>query len=347
MRASSPAHPLPSFRRPAYLLAATALAATGLAACGGQKLPTVLSKAPEPAVAPPPMGTPAGTVVALGAHEPEGIQVDASSRYAVVATRDPGAVEIVDTATLRVLATVPIGAARHLELATGGEAVIVPSETDDLLQQVAIPSGSIITSVKVGRQPHDATDLNGTIVVADELGGAVTATRGNANLGTLGGLAQPGGVAQASGLAAVVDVRARLLDVYAVDPFRMTGRVAIGAGPTHAVGLGDGTVAVADTNGGMMFIVRLAGKPKVLATFSAPDQPYGLAVDLPRHRLWVTSTGDDTLRMFTLGKPGTAPTAGPTYITVQQPNSLAVIPATGQVIVAGATAEGQLEVITP
>ncbi len=332
-------------RRPAYLIAAFSLGL--LTACGAASLPSPLHAAPEPASAPPPAGTPVGTVVSLGVDEPEGVAVDASSRYAVVASRDPGAVEIVDTTTLRVLKTIPIGAARHLELATGGEQVIVPSETDDLVSVLAIPSGTVVSAVTVGRQPHDATDLDGTLVVADELGGAVTATRGEENLGTLGGLYQPGGVAQADGLAAVVDVRGRLLDVYAVDPLRLVGRVAVGAGPTHAVGLGDGTVAVADTTGDAMLIVRVGAHPAVLASFPVPDGPYGLAVDLTRHRLWVASSGDDTLRMFTLGAAGSTPKLGPTYLTVQQPNSLAVVPSTGDVIVAGATPQGQLQEITP
>ncbi len=336
-------------RRPAYLIVGLALAA-GVAGCGGTHLPAVLPAAPEPASAPPPTGVPAGVVVQLGVPEPEGVVVDGSSAYAVVATRRPDRLVVVDTATLRTLATLTgptIGAARHLELASGDEQVIVPGEDLDTVTVVSIPSGSIVSSVRVGRQPHDATDLGGTLVVADELGGQVTATRGAQSLTTLGGLVQPGGVAQAGGLAAVVDVRARLLDVYAVDPLRLTGRVAIGAGPTHAVGIGDGLVAVADTAGGEMLLVRVTGKPTVVARFGVPDQPYGLAVDLPRHRLWVASSGDDTLRQYSLGAPGTTPTIGPTYVTVQQPNSLAVVPATGHVIVAGATPEGTLQEITP
>jgi DNA-binding beta-propeller fold protein YncE len=333
-------------RRPAYLI--TAVALTGvLAACGAASLPSVLHAAPEPASAPPPTGTPAGTVTSLGVDGPEGVVVDASSRYAVVASRDPGAVSIIDLATLRVIKTVSIGAARHLELATGGEQVIVPSETDDELSVLSIPSGAVVSQVKVGRQPHDATDLDGTIVVADELGGAVTATRGEQNLGTLGGLYQPGGVAQANGLAAVVDVRGRLLDVYAVNPLRKVGRVAIGVGPTHDVGLGNGTVAVADTTGNAILIVSVSAHPKVLTSIPLPDGPYGLAVDLTRHRLWVASSGDDTLRMFTIGATGAAPKLGPTYTTVQQPNSLAVVPSDGNVVVAGSTPLGQLQEITP
>lgn len=334
-------------RRPAYLTGVGLLSA-GLVACGGSTAPSVLKAAPEPAVAPPPTGTPAGTVVALKMVEPEGIQVDASSRYAVVATRNPGCISFVDTATLKVVRSIEdTGAARHLELTHGGEQVIVPAENRDTVSVLAIPSGRVVSSVKVGRQPHDATDLGDTIVTADELGGAVTASRGGMVIGTLGGLVQPGGVAQAGGLAAVVDVRARLLDVYAVNPFLMTGKVAVGAGPTHAIGLGDGTVAVADTSGNQVLIVRVTGKPAVVATLPAPAKPYGLGVDLPRHRLWVASSGDDTLRMFTLGAVGSVPTIGPTYVTVQQPNSLAVVPSNGHVIVAGAVKAGVLQEITP
>ncbi len=319
-----------------------------LAACGGAKLPAVLHAAPEPESAAAPAGVPAGLVRALRGAQPEGVAVDASSRYAVVATRQPAALQIIDTATLQVIRTIPIpGEARHLELTTDGEHVIVPMESVDMLGVYSIPDGTLVSEVKVGRQPHDATEIGDTIVVGDELGGQVTATRGDTSLTTLGGLFQPGGVANADGLAAVVDVRARLLDIYAVDPLRFVSRIAIGAGPTHDVGLGDGLVAVADTTGDAMLIVRVSAHPAVVAQFPVPDGPYGLAVDLPRHRLWVASSGDDTVRMFTLGAPGSVPKLGPTYLSVQQPNSLAVVPSTGDVIVAGATPQGQLQEITP
>lgn len=337
-------------RRAVPLIAAGTLALPELAACGGGfRAPTALSGAPEPAHAPSPATTPAGRVLHLDASGAEGVVVDGASRYAVVATRAPSRLRVVDLRTFTTTGILPSpGAARHLQLA-GPEQVIVPGENTNTVSVLTIPDGRVVSQVHVPRQPHNVTLLpDGVLVTIDELANSVTASRGDRVIGTIGGIIQPGGAAEAAGYAAVVEVRGRILDVFSGDPFRLVGRVAVGAGPTHDRGLGNGTVAVADTTGGKVYVVRVSRKPKVLASVDVPHQPYGLAVDEARGRLWVTSTGDNLLHEYAIGEPGSAPTPIATYPTVQQPNSLTVVPATGQVIVAGSTrTDATLEEITP
>ena len=68
-----------------------------------------------------------------------------------------------------------------------------------------------------------------------------------------------------------------------------------------------------------------------------------MAVDLHRGVLWVATSADNVLHRLDLEgvlQPGT-------HRTVQQPNSLAVAPATGDVVVVGATSPGRLQVIAP
>ncbi|HEY5336258.1 MAG TPA: hypothetical protein VIJ71_09580 [Mycobacteriales bacterium] len=338
-------------RRALPLIVAGAFAGSALASCGsgGFTAPAVLKLAPEPGTAPSPSTVPFGRVLHLDASGAEGIVVDGASRYAVVATRAPDRLQVVDLTTFskdRVL--VSPGGARHLKLA-GPEQVIVPGEDTNTVSVLTIPDGKLVSQVHVPRQPHNVTQLpDGVIVTIDELANSVTASRGDTVLGTIGGIIQPGGATEEGGYAAVVEVRGRILDVFAGDPFKLVGRVAVGEGPTHDRGLGHGTVAVADTTGNKVFIVRVSSKPKVLTSFDVPHQPYGLAVDKTRNRLWVASSGDNILYEYAIGKPGRTPTLIRSFPTVQQPNSLAVIPSTGQVIVAGSTkVDATLEEITP
>jgi DNA-binding beta-propeller fold protein YncE len=294
---------------------------------------------------------PAGQVIELGGAGPEGVVVDPVSGLAAVAVRSPDRLVLVDPTTLTVVGRPRVpGSARHLQLGGTPGTVLVPGEDTDLVSTVSLPAGQVLSSVKVGRQPHDAAAAgDGLVVDSDELGSGITESRGSTVVAHAGGLLQPGGLAASGGRIGVVDVRARLLDVYTPSPLALVGRIPVGAGPTHAVPLGPGIVAVADTTGGAVYVIRIAGTPTVLQTFPLPGRPYGMAVDLARHRLWVTTTSDDVLHELTISGSATSPklTAGRTFPTVQQPNSAAVVPSTGRVLVAASIRDGLLDAIDP
>lgn len=73
------------------------------------------------------------------------------------------------------------------------------------------------------------------------------------------------------------------------------------------------------------------------------DAAYGLAVDGPRRRLYVTLTGTNQLRSYRIEGPKLV--ADRTWATVRQPNDVAA-DETGRVVVAGTT-DGLLQFLDP
>jgi DNA-binding beta-propeller fold protein YncE len=320
-----------------------------LAACGSgaPSLPKPLVAAPEPAVSPPLQAKPAGTVIDLHAIDPEGI-VDYGGTLAIAARR-PDQLILINASTLTVEKRVAVnGSARHLELRGGDPVVLVPGEDTATVSSVALPSGSILSEVRVGKQPHDLATVGNTEVVADEFGMAVTAiTVSTGATVTLKGPLQPGGVAASGGRVGVVDVRGRVLDVYDPSPLTLIAQVPVGAGPTHAIDLGGGVVAVADTTGGALYLVRLTGTPKVLSTVPLPGRPYGLAVDASRRVLYAATGSDNLVHAFAIGAGATSLIPGHTYPSLRQPNSLAVDPLSHRVVVVGARYDGMIQSFAP
>lgn len=317
------------------LVAGLSLAAAG---CGGDQ--EVFAAAAEPAVAPPLTHRPAGNSFAVGS-EPEGLVVDGHTGLAAVITRDPSALTLADLDTREVVDRVPLAATgRHLALASTGGPVLVPIEQADELNEVRLPSGAL-TAIAVGDHPHDATVARGRIFVGDEFGDTVTVLEGDRTVATLEAPEQPGGVAAAGGYVAVVAVAERLLEVYDARSLESVGRVPAGLGPTHVVA--DRHRAwVADTDGDAIRSFGLGADPRPLSTTALEGEPYGIAADGDRRRLWVTLTARNQLVEFDIS--GVQPVEIGRFSTLRQPNSVAVDPRSGEAVVAG-RAGGRLEII--
>lgn len=332
-----------------------------LAGCGGSSgrtapTPTpsatssvdALPPAPEPAVAPPPVRTPAGRVVDVGSPV-EGIVVDGPTNTVVAALRDRR-LALLDARTGNVRTTVVVpGTARHLQLAKPGGPVLVPGEDTDLLAQVSLPAGQVVASTRVGRQPHDAgfDPASQRIVVADELAGSVSFVAGDRSVAQLPGPVQPGGLAVTDGRAGVVDVRGAAVYVYDVAAAREVARLPAGNGPTHAVPLGHGRILVADTRGNALLVYRLDGTPSGPERYDQPGTPYGLAVDPDRSRVYVALSATNEVLRFDLLPDGRLRRVGDPLPTVQQPNSLAVDPRTGSLFIGSSAAPGQVQLTSP
>jgi DNA-binding beta-propeller fold protein YncE len=323
-------------------LLAIGLLVAGCSSNGGSSAPTTTAGAPAV--------PPAGKVVAIG-NAPEGIVIGRSG-IGAVAVRDPDGVELIDAATDAIRQTVPtVGAARHPSLAGPEGPALVPLEGSNELCELTLTDGRVTsTTAGVGRQPHDAAQTaGGTIVITNELGGGVVFVRGGAVVASLpAGPVQPGGVAAVGDCAAVADVQGNGVWVYDGSTHRQMAHGPVGTKLTHAVAVSGDLAAFADTDGGAVFVERVDAQLAQVAKIDAPGKPYGLACDAVRRRLYVTLTESNLLRLIDISD-ATKPRVLGDVPTVQQPNSTAVDPRSGNVLVTGSDPDGGsgLQIVTP
>jgi DNA-binding beta-propeller fold protein YncE len=285
--------------------------------------------------------SPAGRVVHVG-HKPEGMALDPKTGLLAVALKGPDRLALLDAGSGRVLRRVALpGAARHLALMRPGGPVLVPAEDSNRLVEVDLPGGRT-RSVATGRNPHDAAAASGRTWVGDELQDEVTVVRDGRVVKTLAAPVQPGGVAATDDgrKVGVVGVRERALRIYDARGLRPLGRVAVGIGPTHVVGV-DRRLFVVDTRGDALLELRVRGTAvAVHRRTQLGGTPYGIAYDPERRRFWVTLTASNRVAELTDRR------LVRTFPTVRQPNSVAVDPRTGRVFVASRT-DGTLQLLDP
>ena len=328
-----------------------------IAACGAPGTPpptppptplpaTPLRDAPEPAVSPPAALRLPGTVVALSGA-PEGIAVTDAGTVAVNVrnpARPAGGLLIFPLSTPTAASTTtPVdlgGTARHLTLAGPAGPALVADESDDQFLRVALPGGQVLSSVRVGHQPHEAIAINPTTYfVFDELANTIHIVVDDRVSRVVAAPLQPGGGAPSSDHRHVVavGVRGRRISEYSTSG-DLVGSANCGAGPTHVITGDDGLFWVNDTGGGSILGFRLTDHgPQQVATIpvGAGSKPYGIAYDTHRHTLWVTLTGRNQLLGLTVDD--TTITHRTTYDTVQQPNTVAVDQITGELVITGST----------
>lgn len=328
-----------------------ALALAFAAACGsggGSGSAPARDDVPEPAEAPGAAARLPGRVVPLPG-EPEGLVWDATTQLIAAAVRAPDGVVLVDPVSGAERVRVPLaGSARHLQLLGPGGPVLVPTEGNDRLYRVALPGGEVTADTPVGRQPHDVAPVaGGRVIVGDELADTAHVLGPGAASQVVPAPVQPGGVASSAdgSVAVVIGVRGRRIAAYAPDG-RMLGEAPCGVGPTH-VRAGAGNIFyVADTQGDALLVFRAGpdGIRQVGRTPTGGGAPYGLAVDVPRSRLFVTLTSTNQLRSYRID--GESLAEDRSWPTVRQPNDVAVDPASGRVVVAG-TGDSVLQFLDP
>src|SRR5204862_7610027 len=140
---------------------------------------------------------------------------DSETGLVAVALRNPDRLAFVRERSGRVVrrARVP-ESARHLAHAGPGGPVLAPSERADVLSEVDPRTGAV-TSIRVGRFPHDAVAAGGRIFVGNEMGDTVSVIEGREVVKTLKAPAQPGGIASSGmGQVVVVGVRAREIEAF-------------------------------------------------------------------------------------------------------------------------------------
>lgn len=325
------------------LLAGLVAVLGAVAGCSGSSTPAKALHAAEPATAPPQTARPAGTVARVGAL-PEGIVYDPRTQLVAVAVRDPNRLQLLDPATLRVRRSVALpGSVRHMQLAAPGGPVLVPDETARRLLQIGLPSGAILASTPVGKQPHDAYRIGDDVVVGNEFGHSLSIIRDGRVIRTVGGVRQPGGVvADGTNTAVVVDVHNYTVSTFDLTTFTRTALIHVGKGPTHDAPIGGGRVLVTDTRGNAVIVVDV--RPlKQVGRLSLPGTPYGIAADPTTHTVWVTLT--KTNEVVGLDVASSTPKVIARYRTVRQPNTVAVAPGSHTLWITG-THDGVVQRIT-
>jgi DNA-binding beta-propeller fold protein YncE len=276
--------------------------------------------------------------------EPEGIVVDNTTGTIAVALRgSPPGLDLLAAASGQLERFVALdGAARHLGLGPTPGTVLVPNETDDRVDVVSLPSGTVISSVKVGRQPHDVVAVGSEYVDTDELANTIHIVAGGTVRHVEAAPIQPGGIAADSYGFVVVGVRGRVIEAYRPDG-SVIARALCGAGPTHVVAGPGGYFYVADTNGGALLVFDLDGSSlRQVGRVALGPAPYGIASDPATGWVYVTLTGSNQL--VGLHFQGAKVTSRRLWPTGRQPNSVAVDQPANAVVVT-ATGSDQLELI--
>lgn len=313
-----------------------------LGGCGSEDV-SHYPPAAEPPVSPSLTIAPAGRVVPVG-REPEGVAVDPSTGVVAVGLRGPARLALSSEAGARLGDVRLAGAPRHLVLAGPGGPFLVPEETVGRLQAVSPRTRTIVATAVVGMGPHDAVAAGSTWFVGNEFANTVSVVRGGAAVARFAVGVQPGGLDVARvGALAVVAVRQRVLDLYSTTSFTRLARANAGAGPTHVACFG-GYCFVADTSGDALLIFTLTPHLTLVRRVYLPGGPYGMALDVRRHELWVTLPGVNRLAEVDLDGWRTA--LQRTWPTVRQANSVGVDDVTGRVLVAGRD-DGVLQILAP
>ncbi|WP_197374919.1 YncE family protein [Mycolicibacterium baixiangningiae] len=290
----------------------------------------------EPQRAPAPTAPLPGRTIPVGA-QPEGIVADARTRTVAVLKRQPNELVRLDADTGEVTGrtTLP-GFGRHLQLARPGGPVLVPVESADALVRVALPDGEAQSQIVTGTFPHDASEAaNGTVFVANELGGTVTVLRGDEIVKVFTDSVQPAGLAPVGNAMGLLDVRKNDLTVYDTDALTIIGATPAGEGPTHQVADRHGRLIVTDTRGDAVRVFTPLPEPREVGVVAQPGGPYGITYDPTRDRVWVTSSGTNEVVGYDMAEP--TPREVARFPTVQNPYTVAVDPPTGRLFVAGLT----------
>ncbi|MGI8920346.1 MAG: YncE family protein [Solirubrobacteraceae bacterium] len=324
-------------------VAATFAAAVGIAGCGGHTGPRLPPAAAQPARSPAPSAPPAGRVLRLG-REAEGVVVDPRTGVVAVGVRHPDGIVLVDGRSGALIRRVAVPAPRHIALAAPGGPLLDPAEHANRLIEISLPDGDVLERIRVGSFPHAALAVGGHTYVVNEIGHTLSVLAGDLPVQTVPLPLAPSDVGEAAGRIGVVDARARELVVFDLTTLSPVATLPAGLGPTHAVASPDGLMYVLDTAGGALEAFDLDYQPALQLIVPIGGRPYGIALDGPRDRLWVTDTASDRLIGFHLSTLSPRPFVS--LPTVRQPNSVAVDQSSGRVFVAG-RANGELQLVDP
>lgn len=341
---------MPVSRRATAIMIGVLAAALLAAGCssGGSGDPLQASPslaAATPAQAPPVAKHPAGTVIPVDGDITSAV-VDPDTATLAVAVSSPPSLLLYDTGDLddpnARARTVPLpGKAGHLSL--GDHGLLVPVPSAHTLVRVALPDGSV-DKVRVDGKPSDAVSYHGQTIVALPHKQSLAVLDGDRVRKTVHGSAiHPDQLLVAGGKLVVLDrLRSALFDVDVAGSDFGAGLRA-GQGATNAVADNFGRTLVVDTRRDSLLAFSVDPVTR-RQLFPVPPGPYGIAYDRQRHLAWVSSTADNEVVAYDVA--GGEPVEKRRVPTVRQPDTVAVDPQSGAVIVASAAGKG-IQVVQP
>ncbi|MCG8920448.1 hypothetical protein L6E12_32240 [Actinokineospora sp. PR83] len=321
-----------------------------LAGCSSDAQPTdelMLSSNPVAATAarsPAQTKVPAGTVLPLAAPV-TAVATDERTRTLAVAVSTPPSVQLYDLDKLGAAprsVALP-GPATALAVAAPGGPVLASTGEQNAVVRVDLASATA-TPTTVDGDPVAATGYRSDTLVAVRGGKGVAVLRGDQVQRVISG-----GLLSADQVYGVGD-RAVVLDrlrnaVFQLDVTQGTVGEGLRAGQGATNGVVDrfDRVLVADTRGGALLAFSV--DPLLMRQrFPVPGSPYGIAYDRERDLVWVTLTETNEVVGFAVA--GEEPVERHRFPTVVQPDSVAVDPVSGRVVVASGTGGG-VQVVQP
>jgi len=297
--------------------------------------------AATPANSPAPSATPAGTVLPLSQHA-TAIAVDTAQHTAAVAVDNPPALLLYDLTSIDAPPKTVALPGRVDNLSTTGDTVLAPVRTANTLLRVTLPTGAVDKITLTGGPVAANAKGNQTLVALHDTK-SVAVLNGDTTTHTITGLSSADQALPVGDQAVVLDrLRTAVFDLNPTAGTLGAGLRA-GDGATNAVTDNYGRVLITDSRGGELLVF----KPDTLVElqrYPVPGTPYGIAYDPDRHLAWVTLTATNQVVAYDVA--GGEPVEKHRLTTVRQPNSVAVDPTTGRVLVASADGGG-IQVIQP
>jgi DNA-binding beta-propeller fold protein YncE len=293
-----------------------------------------------PASAPRGGAAPAGSVTPLGAPA-TAVVVDPRTRTVATALTGPPRLVLTTLDSTAPPRQIPLpGAATDLVLAAEGGPLLVPVSSPGSLVRVPL-DGAAPSRVDLDGAARGAAVVGGRTVVS--LGDRLTVLEGDRPVRTIPDFADATRLVPAGSKVGVLDAGRSAMTL--VDPAsgEVGATVQVGNGAVDAVTDRYGRILVTDVRDSEF--LALAGDPLLLRQrYPLAGAPYGLAYDPRRDLAWVTLTARN--EVVGLGVAGGEPVVVHRYPTVHQPDSVAVDPVTGRVLVASASGVG-LQLIDP
>lgn len=297
-----------------------------------------------PATAPHRGAVPAGTVTPLPGKA-TALLHDETTQTVAIAVNDPARLLLYPDANLAATPReVPLpGPVDQLSLVDGK--LLAPVRANGKLLRITLPEGTVDT-LEVTGGPLSATQVGDRTIVALREPGqgiAVLNAQGKLERTITQGFRGVSAVLPAGKKVAVLDeLRTALIEV---DP--ATGELGAGLRAGDAA-----TRAVTDRFGRILLIDTRAGELLAFSTnplimrqrYPVPGAPYGIAYDRTRDLAWITLTERDEVVGYHVATG--SPEEKYRFATVHQPNSVAVDPKSGRVLIASADGGG-VQVVQP